>query len=285
MITTRRRFLGRLVKLVTGSALMAASGGYGGYRYATRFETEWLDVEQVQIPLKNLNTRLEGFKIVQLSDLHLRPFTTIDLINKAVAMVNDLRPDLVVLTGDFVLRDVEAIFELAPALAALNPTYGIYAIFGNHDLWTNHEVVRAGLAEQGIPILENAGRAIGVGQTQIYIAGVDDAWSGRPDLAAALAAAPDEVPIILLAHEPDLVDRFAVDGRVSLQLSGHTHGGQVRLPGIGPLVLPYLGKKYDLGLYRVSDTWLYTNRGLGVIWPPVRFNCRPEITEINLVRA
>ena len=89
----------------------------------------------------------------------------------------------------------------------------------------------------------------------------------------------------MLAHEPDLIDTFAHDGRVSLQLSGHSHGGQIRLPGTGALVLPHLGQKYDYGLYQVNDVWLYTNRWLGVIWPPIRFNCRPEITEITLVKA
>jgi len=102
-------------------------------------------------------------------------------------------------------------------------------------------------------------------------------------LKTALQKHRGDTPVILLAHEPDLADEFAKDGRVALQLSGHSHGGQVRVPGLGPLVLPYLGQKYDQGLNRVGDMWVYTNRGLGVIPPPVRLNCRPEITEITLV--
>jgi len=94
---------------------------------------------------------------------------------------------------------------------------------------------------------------------------------------------PAETTTILLAHEPDLADRFARDGRVSVQLSGHSHGGQVRLPGIGAVILPYLGRKYDLGLYQVNGMWLYTNRGIGNVAEPVRLNCPPEITEITLV--
>lgn len=283
MTFTRRQFLKKVFKLAAAGSLAAVGGGYGGYRYTSQIETEWLEVESVQIPLKNLPSALEGFKIAQLSDLHLRPFTTLEFLQKAVDRTNQLQADLVVLTGDFVSREAEAIFELAPVLAGLNPKYGLYAALGNHDLWSNQAVVRAGLAEQGIPVLQNAGRSIGVGPAQLYLAGVDDVWSGQPDLNSALADAPPEVPVILLAHEPDLADRFVADGRVSLQLSGHTHGGQVRLPGIGALVLPRFGKKYDLGLYRVGDTWLYTNRGLGVVGPPIRFNCRPEITEITLV--
>lgn len=283
MTFTRRQFLKKVFKLAAAGSLAAVGGGYGGYRYTSQIETEWLEVESVQIPLKNLPSALEGFKIAQLSDLHLRPFTTLEFLQKAVDRTNQLQADLVVLTGDFVSREAEAIFELAPVLAGLNPKYGLYAALGNHDLWSNQAVVRAGLAEQGIPVLQNAGRSIGVGPAQLYLAGVDDVWSGQPDLNSALADAPPEVPVILLAHEPDLADRFVADGRVSLQLSGHTHGGQVRLPGIGALVLPRFGKKYDLGLYRVGDTWLYTNRGLGVVGPPIRFNCRPEITEITLI--
>jgi predicted MPP superfamily phosphohydrolase len=122
-----------------------------------------------------------------------------------------------------------------------------------------------------------------IGGELLYLAGVDDGWSGQPDLKAALDEHRGNTPVILLAHEPDLADAFARDGRVSLQLSGHTHGGQVRVPALGPIILPYLGQKYDQGLHRVNDMWIYTNRGLGVIPPPVRLNCRPEITEITLV--
>ena len=281
----RRRFLKSLAKIGGAGFLLTAGGAYGGYHYVTQTEPQWPVVERVQIPLKNLNSTLDGFKIVQMSDLHLQPYTTIEFIQEAITITNTLQPDLVALTGDFVLEEAEAIFDLAPALTGLNPKYGIFTVLGNHDLWTNREVVQRGLEQQGIPVLTNRGQAIGVGRTSLYIAGVDDGWSGHPDLAAALAALPANTPTILLAHEPDLVDSFAPDGRVSLQLSGHSHGGQVRFPGVGPLILPHLGQKYDLGLYQVDHTWLYTNRGLGVIWPPVRFNCRPEITEITLIKS
>ncbi len=283
MAITRRKFLNMLPKAAV-AGLLAAAGSYGGYQYGTRLETKWLDLERVQVPLKNLKPALEGFTIVQLSDLHLRPYTQIDLIDEAVSLANSLKPDVVAITGDFVLRDVDAIFELAPVLAKLNPKYGIFTALGNHDLWTDSQVVRTGLTQERIPVLQNEGRTIGVGRELINIAGVDDGWSGRPDLQAALDGLPAGIPTILLAHEPDLVDSFSLDGRVSLQLSGHSHGGQIRLPGFGALILPYLGQKYDQGLHRVNDTWVYTNRGLGVLWPPIRLNCRPEVTEITLTR-
>jgi hypothetical protein len=281
----RRNFLKMMGKLAGGGLLSLTGGGLGGYYYVSQAEPHWPKVERIQIPLKNLDSALDGFKIVHLSDLHLFPYTTLDFIKAAVGAIQSLQPDLIALTGDYVLESAEAIFDLGPVLAGLNPRYGLYAVLGNHDLWTDRRVVRQGLEQQGIPVLTNTGRAIGVGRAALYVAGVDDGWSGQPDLAAALAGRPDHTPTLLLAHEPDQVDSFSADGRVSLQLSGHTHGGQVRLPGLGAPILPHLGRKYDQGLYRVNDTWLYTNRGLGVIWPPIRFNCRPEITEITLVGA
>ena len=282
MKLNRRTFIKGATGLVAATCLTGIACG-SLYQYATNIETHWLAVEKLQIPIKNLKPALEGFKIAQLSDIHLHPFTQIDFIRQVVAVTNELQPDLVALTGDYVLESADSIFELAPALANLNPKYGIFAVLGNHDLWTNADIVRQGFEESGLTLLKNDGLALDVGQAQIFIAGVDDGWSGHPDLDLALDKHPGNIPTILLAHEPDMADWFVADKRVSLQLSGHTHGGQVRLPGKGPLVLPRLGKKYELGLYRVEDMWVYTNRGVGVIGPPVRINCRPEITEITLV--
>jgi hypothetical protein len=282
MKISRRRFL-KASAYLTATGCLTAAGGIGSYEYGVHLEAQWLAVEQVPVPLKNLNSALEGLKIVQLSDLHLHPYTQIEFIQKAVQTANLLQPDLVVLTGDYVLASAESIFELAPALATLNARYGVFTILGNHDLWTNAGVVRTGLEASGLPVLHNEGVTLDIGGAQLYLAGVDDGWSGRPDLNAALDNRPTDVPTILLAHEPDLANTFSLDGRVSLQLSGHSHGGQVRIPGLGAPILPYLGQKYDQGLQRANDMWVYTNRGIGVIGPPVRFNCRPEVTEITLV--
>ncbi len=137
----------------------------------------------------------------------------------------------------------------------------------------------------GLPILINQGLSLAVKQEILYLAGLDDGWSGQPDLKAALDKLPAGAPVILLVHEPDLADRFSLDGRVSLQLSGHSHGGQIRLPKIGSVILPYMAWKYDKGLYKINDMWLYTTIGIGVTNEPVRFNCPPEVAEITLVRA
>jgi hypothetical protein len=266
---SRRNFLKTLGKMVMSGSLTVA----GGYGYGTKIEPELLTIERVQVPLKHLKPALEGFRVVHLSDFHLHPHTKIELIQQAVTKTNQLQPDLIVLTGDYVQRGADSIYELAPVLAGLNAKYGVYPILGNHDLWTNVEVVRGGLQQAGLPVLVNQGLALNIGQTPLYLAGLDDCWSGQPDLALALKNLPAQALTILLAHEPDLADVFAQDSRIALQLSGHSHGGQVRLPGLGAPILPYLGKKYD------------TTRGVGVGGVPIRFNCPPEITEITLIRV
>ncbi len=252
-------------------------------QYSFRIETQWLQLERITIPVKHLGSSFDGFKIALLSDFHLYPHTEIELIQRAVDMANDLKPDLVALLGDYVLDEVDSIFELAPALARLNARHGVFSVLGNHDHWRGGRTVRRGLEESGLPVLNNSGLTLSRGKDRIYLAGLDDGWVRRSNLSQALEKQPQGVPTILLMHEPDFADTFSADGRISLQLSAHSHGGQVRFPGIGAPVLPPYGRRYDQGLYQVQDMWLYTNRGIGVTNPPVRFNCRPEVTEITLV--
>lgn len=280
MYVNRRGFLKAFGHVLLGSFFTVGAG----YYYSTKIEPEKLTVEQLQIPLKNLSPALEGFKIVQLTDLHLHPYTQIDFVAQAVDTANSLDPDLVVLTGDYVLQGAESIFELAPVLGALNATYGVFASLGNHDYWTDVQVIRQGLAEAGVPVLRNQGLELAVGKSSIFLAGLDDVWSGTPDLRATLDSLSGNIPAILLTHEPDWADNTSQNGRISLQLSGHTHGGQVRLPGLGAPLLPPFGLKYDQGLHRVNEMWVYTSRGIGVIGPPVRLNCPPEVTEITLLK-
>jgi predicted MPP superfamily phosphohydrolase len=279
MKVSRRGFLKALGHVSLGYLV----AGIGAYKYATLLEPEWLAIEHVTIPIPRLTPSFEGFRIVQLSDFHLHPYTQIDHVANAVDEANRLKPDLVVLTGDFVLETADSVFEIAPVLSRLDAKYGVFSILGNHDLWTDANIVRVGLEESGLPVLLNSGIDLSIGRDRIYLAGLDDGWSGQPDLNLALKDLTPGIPVILLMHEPDFADTFSQDKRVSLQLSGHTHGGQVRIPILGAPALPEYGKKYDSGLYRVNEMWLYTNRGIGVIGPPVRLNCRPEITEITLV--
>lgn len=253
----------------------------GGISYSTLVEPQRLSLERVAAHLPKLPAALDGFRIAVLSDFHLHPFTKIDHIQNAVQLANNLRPDLTVLLGDYVDATVEAIHELAPELARLNARSGVFAVLGNHDHWKGSNVVRSALLHSGIAVLQNSGVALTVGQSELLLAGLESAWAGHPDMNSALRDRRRDVPTVLI-HEPDYADTSAADGRISLQLSGHSHGGHVRLPLIGALELPNWGRRYDHGLYQLRDMLLYTNRGIGLVDIPVRFNCTPEVTEITL---
>lgn len=278
---SRRGFLKMLRNVAAGYTLAGAAG----YLYGTQLEVNWLAVRRLSLAIRNLPAAAEGLRVVHLTDFHLRPVTEIDAIRRAVAVANSLKPDLIALTGDYVTVSADDIDELAPALAELNARHGVFACLGNHDLWTNRAVVQHGLERAGLPVLVNRGLALPASAGGLYLAGLDDAWSGAPDLSQALAGCPADAPALLLAHEPDFVDEWSQDGRVAVQLAGHSHGGQVRVPGLGAIITPQYGRKYDYGLYRVGATWLYTNPGIGLAAPGVRLNCRPEVTEITLTRA
>ena len=275
---SRRQFL-KLSGLALASGVIATSGVV-----ALANQVGELSIERVQIPIPGLPVAFEGFTIAQLTDIHLLPYTRPEFIREVVAVANALQPDLIALTGDYVWHDVGSMRELAPILAGLNAREGVFAVLGNHDYWAGVRAVKAGFQQARIPLLINQHIPITRGDGSLVLAGLDDGWAGRADLDAALAGAPADAPVILLLHEPDLADDPAINQRCALQLAGHSHGGQVRIPGQGALVLPYLGRKYDMGLYQVGAMWLYTNRGLGEIGAPLRINCPPELTIFTLLR-
>lgn len=271
------------LKALAYGILGIGTGGLLGYGYTFHIEPEWLSLERLQVPITNLPSAFNGFRLICLSDFHFEPYTQLDFIERVVERVNQLEPDLVCLLGDYVFTQAESMNALVPVLARLTANHGVYAILGNHDLWTNAEMVRSGLEQEGIKVLINQSVALNIGDESLVMAGLDDAWSGEPDLLLALSDAPQNAPVILMLHEPDFADEMARHAGVALQLSGHSHGGQVRMPFYGAPFLPRFARKYDQGLYRVGNMWLYVTRGVGVIGPPGRFNCRPEITEIILV--
>ncbi|MBE9479735.1 MAG: metallophosphoesterase [Chloroflexi bacterium] len=275
---TRRGFL----KAIGATTLGLGVSCSAGYEYVFYIEPHWLSIERVDVPIYGLPEAFDGFKICCMGDFHLHPYTQIDFIKKVVATANELSSDVVCLLGDYVLEGADSIYELAPVLAGLESTHGVFAVLGNHDLWTDAAVVSSGLDAVGIRVLVNESVLLRVGDDNLILAGLDDGWSGEPDLSLALEGSPQGSPVILMLHEPDFADHYARNGVVRLQLSGHTHGGQVRIPGLGAPFRPEYGRKYDDGLVKIEDMWLYTTRGVGVIGPPVRFNCRPEITEITL---
>ncbi|HPE60665.1 MAG TPA: metallophosphoesterase [Thiolinea sp.] len=248
-----------------------------------RNEIRWLVEEYREIPVHGLPAAFEGFTIVQLTDMHLRPFTQLEHIERAVIRANALQPDLVVLTGDYVWHDEQDILDLVPALARLDARYGIFAVLGNHDIKTDEVLITETFERFGIRVLRNQGLDLQAGHHRLHLAGIDDGWLGQPDITATLDRLRGDIPVILLAHEPDMIDWYARDTRISLQLSGHTHGGQIQVSPGKPFIRPHLGKKYVQGLYRVNQSWVYTSRGLGSTGLPIRRNCAPEITWLRLV--
>ncbi len=276
---TRRRFL----QLIAAGA----STGAAGFAYVRTVEPSWVETVPVTLRLPHLAESLSGLRIAQLSDIHLSRFTAPAKLLDAVTQVNRLRPDLAVLTGDFVGRDPAFATGMIDPLRRLEAP--AFAVYGNHDLWSDRAAVGAALAETPVRLLLNESVEAAAGLT---VAGIDDAWSGNPQPEAALRAAPSGNTNLLLCHEPDYIDNIhAIGAPIALQLSGHSHGGQVRLPSRRPdragalsraHILPYMAHRYPIGHYRVGNHQLYTNRGLGV-WPlPYRFNCRPEITIFTL---
>jgi hypothetical protein len=236
----------------------------------------------------DLSPALAGLRIAHLSDLHWGPYTGQQEIGAAVERANALSPDLIVLTGDYVLWSADYAAACARELAALQAPLGVFAVPGNHDYWTDIDVVTARLRAAGATVLRNSAHWLGASGVPLWLVGIDDVSEQHHDLDAALAQVPPGEPTLLMVHEPDLADEVArLPHRILLQLSGHSHGGQVNLPLFGPLVLPWLGRKYPAGLQAVPGSALrvYTNRGVGLIPPPVRFNCRPEIALLTLSRA
>lgn len=251
--------------------------------YAARVEPGWLAIERVRLSLPRLPKAFAGYTIAQLSDLHLGPYVSSEEVRAAVDAANSLEPNIIVVTGDFVSRLAHGEADMiVDELTRLSAREGVFAILGNHDWWTGAEVVSEAVRRAGLTLLRNANVRLNQSGETLYLAGVDDVWEKHADLSLALSGVPDNAPAIVLAHEPDYADTVAEDKRAIVQLSGHSHGGQVRLPFIGALAVPYLANKYPIGLRWVGGMQVYTNRGIGVVAPPVRFNCRPEVTLFTL---
>ena len=249
-------------------------------------------VVKLEIPLARLPEAFDGLTIAQLSDFHYEDHFSVVPIRKAVEMVHSLRPDLIVLTGDFVTvplierpallpRVVATAAPCAQILQELQAPMGRFAILGNHDGEAGGARIARTLEEHGIPVLRNQSVPLERGTHRLWLAGIDDVLRGEPDLGAAIEKIPAKEATILLAHEPDFADESSLQP-IDLQLSGHSHGGQIWIPGIGAPWLPPLSRKYPRGIYRVGNLTVYTNIGIGTIHAPIRINCPPEITLITL---
>jgi predicted MPP superfamily phosphohydrolase len=279
---TRRKFI--RVAATAGVAALAVE--------STLLEPNRPRIVRREIALRRWPARLDGFTVALLSDFHYDPHFSVHPLRSAIGMVNGLRPDLIVLAGDFVSMPLlgnaaaaaSAAEPCAQLLRQMQAPHGLWAVMGNHDVYTDADRVTSVLRAAGIHVLSNQSLPIERDGARFWLGGVDDVLGKTADLDATLNHVPADEAAVLLAHEPDYADhvaRYPVD----LQLSGHSHGGQVRLPLLPPLYLPDLARKYIWGLYKIGGLTLYTNRGLGTVGVPVRWNCPPEITLLTLRRS
>jgi predicted MPP superfamily phosphohydrolase len=244
-----------------------------------------VEVSQIDIPIHGLEPAFDGFRIVQFSDLHLDgESTTRERLEVLVAQINALQPDVVAFTGDFVtFTSTYNPTDLIEPLRALRPRVASVAVMGNHDQTKNAETIRRVIRESGMIDLNNAVHTLQRGDACLHIAGVNSLFRHEARLDVVLKALPAGDPAILLAHEPRMIERSAPTGRFALQLSGHTHGGQIRLPLLTRLALGE-NRRYRSGSFQVGETRLYVNRGIGTVGLPLRVNCLPELTVLTLRR-
>jgi len=278
----RRKFLKR-----TGiAALGSVAVGAGIYSF---LEAKWCCVVRQTIVLPNLPRAFRGTTVALLADVHHGPFVPLSYIQHVVAMANALKPDLTLLAGDYVHRHHSYIALGINELGKLQARLGRFAVRGNHDNHSYHDDhvyqtnSSAALADAELPDLNNAGVWLERGCARLRVCGVGDLWTDRQDLDSALGDATERDAVLLLSHNPDFAETIS-DPRVGLVLSGHTHGGQIVVPGLGaPIVPSRYGQKYLYGLVQAPTCQVFITRGVGTISPPVRFLCRPEVVLITLV--
>ncbi len=273
----RRKF----VKIAAGTVLGV---GATGVTYPF-LEAKWCRALQKTVSIPNLPAPFVGTKVAFLSDIHHGRFVPRTYIRHAISLANAFKPDVVVLGGDYVTGHPNYIAPGIAELGKLQAKMGRFGVLGNHDFWEGMAESKAALASAKVTEVTNNGVWLERSGTRLRIAGVGDLWTDYQDLAAALGDATERDAVILLSHNPDFAEVFD-DKRVSLMLSGHTHGGQVVVPGYGaPLVPSAYGQKYLHGLVQGPSCPVFVTRGVGTVSPPVRFGCRPEVALLTLTNA
>jgi predicted MPP superfamily phosphohydrolase len=247
-----------------------------------KFNPDDFEVVKVEIKIQGLPTPFQGYRIVHISDIHYGQWISADRLKGVIGLINQQEPDIVAITGDFVSYSGKNIEDLIPALKEIHARDVVVAVLGNHDYWFSAERVRSILSESKIIELNNDVYTVTRNGFALYIAGIDSTTLKKNQLDKVLQKLPPNGPAILLVHEPDFADISAETKRFSLQLSGHSHGGQFVIPKLGT---PFRGdgfRKYPLGRYQVGEMVQYTNRGIGTNAFWIRINCAPEITVIDL---
>lgn len=283
---TRRDFL----KLLQVASLgVAAASGAG--LYVTQIEPGWFDVTQVGLPLIHLPSRFSGFRFAHISDIHLSSWMSGQRVKNIFDTIRTIQPGLVTITGDMVVGFGEykttpwELAALEAPLKELTAQFPTLAVLGNHDHYYGASEITDLLERCGVHLLTNEVQKINIDSDVIYFAGLDDVMVKKDRMDEVLAKLPEDACSILLVHEPDYADKSAETGRFDLQISGHSHGGQVNLPFVQLQYFPDLAQKYPRGLYKLGQMYNYTNRGVGMSPPFIRFNCRPEITVYTLYPA
>ena len=247
-------------------------------------EPRMVDIVETTVRINGLPAELGGFRVCQITDVHHSYVVGLEYIRKVVEEANRLSPDLVVLTGDYIDADRKYMAPSIEALSYLKARCGTLAILGNHDHFTGSGYAEDVIASHKIPLLRNSHIYIESKGSALCVAGVADFLEDTPDASVALKGVDPSVPRLLLSHHPDYAEALPAGERVDLVISGHTHGGQVRLPfGHAPVMPSSYGQKYSGGLVKLDrGTQVYVSRGIGVSLIPVRFNCPPELTLIKL---
>jgi predicted MPP superfamily phosphohydrolase len=275
--------LSRRLGFALQKKLQMARADIGARLGDARFNPRQFEIVTIPVVMQNLDPAFHGYRVVQISDIHLGQWITADRLNGVVDLVNQQKPDLVAITGDFVSYVLDPLAEdLASGLEKLRPRDATVATLGNHDHWVGAESVRQLITQSNVRDLSNDVFTLHRDSAMLHIAGVDSVAVRQNRLDLVMSKLPSDGPAILLVHEPDFADVSAKTGRFSLQLSGHSHGGQIVIPGIGTPIRSYHFWKYPLGRYQVGSMVQYTNRGLGTnhLWS--RINCPPEITVFDL---
>ena len=268
----------------------------GAFGYSLLWEPGRLRITRRTFAIRDLPPSLDGLRLAQVSDLHHGPWLSMERVRDVVRQTNALGADMILLTGDYVYESPQYIEPAVGALAELKAKIGVVGILGNHDWWDRGVPMKNAFARNGLPLIDNSRLILTPGRSLVReageglcIAGVGDLWEDVPDYRAALSKLPPGMPRLLLAHNPDAAeDPLFLGGkhRVDLMISGHTHGGQVWIPGIGSPIIPSrFGQKYASGLVQGPGCPVFISRGIGLSGLPIRFGVPPEIVVMELRRA
>jgi predicted MPP superfamily phosphohydrolase len=262
---------------------IAVAVGFAIAAYGVLVRRRWTRVRRIEIELPRLPPRFDGYRIVQLSDVHVGTMNRARSVEKWVQKTNALDADVVAVTGDLLSSGTAFHDEAIDALGGLRARDAVIGCLGNHDYYSEDALCR-GLEARGLRMLRNRGFAIERENETIFLAGVEDYWRGSPDLDAATRGA-NGAPVVLLAHNPDYFP-VAREAGVALTLSGHTHAGQIAVPfAVEMLNLSRIAVRWSAGVYRDGEAILFVHAGLGTTGPAIRIGAAPEIVEITLRRA